>query len=89
MKMLCLHLAYVCRSVPPIPQLDNIYGSPSLEDIEGFCRAFNPRFEEAIGEGPAGDIEVEVSSPVRVPCFGGGANECVTIFRSDLEIALR
>jgi hypothetical protein len=41
------------------------YGSPSLEEIGDFSRSFNAALEEALGAEAAGEIEVEVSSPVR------------------------
>lgn len=42
----------------------DLFGSPSLDDIEAFSRAFNAALEAALGEAAAGEIEVEVSSPV-------------------------
>lgn len=47
-------------------QLADRYGSPSMEEVEKFCRAFNADFEAALGEEEAGDVEIEVSSPVRL-----------------------
>lgn len=40
------------------------YGSPSLSDIATFSALFNAAYEEVLGEAAAGEIEVEVSSPV-------------------------
>lgn len=47
-------------------RLDKItdqYGSPSLDEIGAFSRAFNELFEASVGEEAAGEIEIEVSSP--------------------------
>jgi ribosome maturation factor RimP len=52
------------RSLVPLSIADQ-YGSPSLEDVTTFSRLFNAAFEEAVGEAAAGDVEFEVSSPVR------------------------
>lgn len=45
-------------------QLDNEYGSPSLEDMEAFQHALGLKLEAALGSEAAGELEVEVSSPV-------------------------
>lgn len=45
------------------------YGSPSLDDVAAFSRLFNEAYEAAVGEAVAGDVEVEVSSPVG-SCLG-------------------
>lgn len=55
-----------------LDKLSDRYGSPALDEIEAFCRAFNAEFAAALGEEAAGLVEVEVSSPgaertVRVP----------------------
>ncbi|GAB4821074.1 hypothetical protein N2152v2_008120 [Parachlorella kessleri] len=55
-----------------LDKMTDLYGSPSLEDIEAFAQAFTSRMEACLGEEAAGEIEVEVSSPgaervVRVP----------------------
>lgn len=47
-----------------LPAADQ-YGSPSLDDVAAFSRQFNEAYEAAVGETAAGEIEVEVSSPVR------------------------
>jgi hypothetical protein len=52
------------RASHGVSQLEDVYGSPSLDDIEGFSRAFGAEFEAALG-GQAGEIECMVSSPVR------------------------
>jgi hypothetical protein len=50
-------------------QLDDKYGSPMLEDIERFARAFYTEMECSMGEEAAGDITVEASSPVCIQAF--------------------
>ncbi|PSC68783.1 water dikinase [Micractinium conductrix] len=67
------------RAIPSSKRLDirldkmtDQYGSPSLDDVAEFSRAFNTAYEAALGEAAAGEIEVEVSSAgaerqVRVP----------------------
>ena len=47
-----------------VAQMEDEYGSPSLEDITSFSRAMSSGLDEALGEEEAGTIEVEVSSPV-------------------------
>ena len=47
-------------------QLEDEYGSPSLEDITNLSRALSSGLEEELGEEEAGTIEVEVSSPVSI-----------------------
>lgn len=51
---------HVTPTHPPADQ----YGSPSLDDVAEFSRAFNTAYEAALGEAAAGEIEVEVSSAV-------------------------
>lgn len=46
-------------------QLEDRYGSPSLDDIVAFSRDFNQELSLVLGEEAAGALEVEVSSPVR------------------------
>lgn len=48
-------------------QLEDKYGSPSLDDVTLFARAFYRELEDTLGEEEAGTITVEVSSPVRIP----------------------
>lgn len=48
-----------------VVQPEDRFGSPTTEDLDAFVREFARRFEEALGEALAGDIDVEVSSPVR------------------------
>ena len=45
-------------------QISDRYGSPSMDEVETFARAFNQDLEAALGEEEAGAITVEVSSPV-------------------------
>lgn len=45
--------------------MDDLYGSPTLEDVEAFSRQFYKGLEEAVGEETAWKLSVEVSSPVR------------------------
>lgn len=47
-------------------QLTNEYGSPSLDDIALVARRLNAEMTLALGEDLAGQIETDVSSPVRV-----------------------
>jgi len=46
-----------------LDKLTDKYGSPLLEDIEGFSRRFGAKLEEALGAEKAGEIVMEVSSP--------------------------
>ncbi|KAI8469012.1 MAG: hypothetical protein J3K34DRAFT_386049 [Monoraphidium minutum] len=46
-----------------IDKLTDTYGSPLLEDIETFSRAFAAKLEELLGPEEAGEIVLEVSSP--------------------------
>ena len=55
----------------PFSAATDQYGSPSLDDVAAFSRQFNAAYEAAVGEAAAGEIEVEVSSPVRA--HGGGS----------------
>jgi len=48
-----------------VVQPEDRFGSPTTEDLDAFVREFARQFEEALGEALAGDIDVEVSSPVR------------------------
>ncbi|KAK9827584.1 hypothetical protein WJX81_000824 [Elliptochloris bilobata] len=55
-----------------IDQMEDRYGSASLEDIQAFSCAFADAMEARLGEQRAGEIETEVSSvgaerPVRLP----------------------
>ena len=43
------------------------YGSPTLVEIGEFSRDFYEELERLLGEEAAGEIEVEISSPVRQP----------------------
>ncbi len=45
-------------------QLDDRFGSPSTADVETFARAFDAELDAALGDF-AGELEREVSSPVR------------------------
>jgi hypothetical protein len=47
-------------------QLTNKYGSPALDDIERLARGVNSKLEESLGEDAAGEIEIGISSPVRL-----------------------
>ena len=46
-----------------LDKLTDIYGSPSMEDIEKFCRMLNLELESTLGVEAAGDISFEVSTP--------------------------
>ncbi|CAI9291479.1 unnamed protein product [Lactuca saligna] len=55
-----------------IERLTNKSGSPTMEDIEAFAKAYRERLNEAEADGSIPDISIEVSSPglervVRVP----------------------
>jgi ribosome maturation factor RimP len=50
----------------PGAQVDDLYGSPTLDDVEQFSRQFYKGLEEAVGEETAWKLTVEVSSPVRI-----------------------
>ena len=45
------------------------FGSPNSEDLGMFVQEFNRQFEAAVGADLAGDVQVEVSSPVRTYRF--------------------
>ena len=45
-------------------QISDRYGSPSMDEVELFARAYNRGLEAALGEEEAGAVTVEVSSPV-------------------------
>jgi len=46
------------------------FGSPSLDEVGDFSRALGEQIEISMGEEAAGEIEIEVSSPVSVrPMF--------------------
>ena len=45
-------------------QLKDKYGSPSLDEVSLFSREFYNALEAKIGEQAAGELSVEVSSPV-------------------------
>ena len=45
-------------------QLKDKYGSPSLDEVSSFSREFYRSLEAKIGEQAAGELSVEVSSPV-------------------------
>eukprot|EP00879_Flechtneria_rotunda_P028315 GHRR01030416.1.p1 GENE.GHRR01030416.1~~GHRR01030416.1.p1 ORF type:complete len:317 (+),score=84.42 GHRR01030416.1:336-1286(+) len=46
-----------------LDRLDDVYGSPDMDDIERFSRALMQGLEAELGTEAAGDIAVEVSSP--------------------------
>ena len=52
-------------------QLDDEYGSPSLEDMEAFQHALRLKLEATAGNEAAGELEIEVSSPVSLPHCDG------------------
>ena len=64
-------------------QLDNKYGSPSLEDIETFQSTFRERLEALLGPSSE-DLEVSVSSPV---CISTSAWPDRPGFRGQVECA--
>lgn len=45
-------------------QLDNLYGSPSVEDIEAFQQALAQELDAVLDVSISDALEVEVSSPV-------------------------
>ena len=55
-----VHLARTRHSL----QLEDRYGSPSLDEISIFSRNFYHALEAKVGEKAAGELSVEVSSPV-------------------------
>jgi ribosome maturation factor RimP len=48
-------------------QLDDKYGSPSLDEVSKFSQEFSRALDAKIGEEAAGKLSVEVSSPVSSP----------------------
>lgn len=46
-------------------QLQDKYGSPSMDEVADFARSFYRELEAVLGEEEAGAITVEVSSAVR------------------------
>ena len=48
-------------------QLDDKYGSPSLDEVAKFSQEFSRALDAKIGEEAAGKLSVEVSSPVSSP----------------------
>ncbi len=52
-------------TVASLIQLDDRFGSPSTADVETFARAFDTELDAALGDF-AGELEREVSSPVRL-----------------------
>lgn len=65
---LCKQKAEACFTPHCLMHLqpEDRFGSPSTADLDSFVREFAAAFEEALGEALAGDIAVEVSSPVRL-----------------------
>lgn len=45
-------------------QLDDLYGSPTLDEVEAFSREFYKGLEAALGAEGAGKLSIEISSPV-------------------------
>ena len=41
-------------------------GSPTFEDLQAFQEAFTPKLAAAVGQQLADQLDVEVSTPVRV-----------------------
>lgn len=60
-------------------QMDDLYGSPSLDDVAAVSREFYKGLEAAIGEEAAGKLSVEVSSPVGHICHGTVRLHCSQI----------
>eukprot|EP00195_Chlamydomonas_chlamydogama_P009484 CAMPEP_0202893122 /NCGR_PEP_ID=MMETSP1392-20130828/2755_1 /ASSEMBLY_ACC=CAM_ASM_000868 /TAXON_ID=225041 /ORGANISM="Chlamydomonas chlamydogama, Strain SAG 11-48b" /LENGTH=336 /DNA_ID=CAMNT_0049577329 /DNA_START=27 /DNA_END=1038 /DNA_ORIENTATION=- len=61
---------YLFRAIPSLKKLDirldkldDMYGSPSIDDIEKFSRMLNLELEASLGAERAGEISFEVSSP--------------------------
>ncbi|CAL8463893.1 g3428 [Coccomyxa elongata] len=55
-----------------IDKLDDLYGSPTLDEVEAFSREFYKGLEAALGAEGAGKLSIEISSPgaeriVRIP----------------------
>ena len=67
-----LEFALGCEQIPlpTHPPPADEYGSPSLDEVIGYSRAFNAALVAALGEEAAGEIEVEVSSPVSAALAG-------------------
>ncbi len=62
-------------------QLEDVYGSPSMDDITSFSREFYAELETALGEEAAGNLQIEVSSPVRAQHSSPGQCTCSAPFR--------
>ena len=62
-KGIPLHLAATSRTECSL-QLEDQYGSPSLDEVSTFSRNFYRALEADLGEKAAGELSVEVSSPV-------------------------
>lgn len=45
-------------------QLDDLYGSPTLDEVEAFSREFYKELEAVLGAEGAGKLSIEISSPV-------------------------
>ena len=46
-------------------QTTDRYGSPGIMDIQSVAKRVNRQLEDELGEDAAGDIEINISSPVR------------------------
>ena len=58
-----MHLAAISRTESSL-QLEDQYGSPTLDEVSIFSRNFYSTLEAKVGEKAAGELSVEVSSPV-------------------------
>ena len=76
-----------------VVQLEDMYGSPSMDDITDFSREFYAELEAELGEEAAGKLQIEVSSPVRwhclLPSFQASANICATCMHPILCCVVR
>eukprot|EP00199_Chlamydomonas_sp_CCMP681_P005582 CAMPEP_0119110148 /NCGR_PEP_ID=MMETSP1180-20130426/27233_1 /TAXON_ID=3052 ORGANISM="Chlamydomonas cf sp, Strain CCMP681" /NCGR_SAMPLE_ID=MMETSP1180 /ASSEMBLY_ACC=CAM_ASM_000741 /LENGTH=261 /DNA_ID=CAMNT_0007096313 /DNA_START=244 /DNA_END=1029 /DNA_ORIENTATION=- len=60
---------YVFRALPGpkldirLDRMDDPYGSPTIDDIEKFCRMLFVELDAELGEEAGGNISLEVSSP--------------------------
>lgn len=55
---------FILKACTHLMQLEDQYGSPTLDEIGLFSREFARALDAKIGEEAAGELSVEVSSPV-------------------------
>lgn len=51
---------------PTRVQTTDQYGSPGIMDIQAVAKKVNRQLQDQLGEDAAGNIEISISSPVRV-----------------------